>query len=216
MSREQLVERLLASEAFVDLQRLRSGHLRPEDYPKLSGAAGLLGAARIWIDDTPALNLLELRSKARRLKAEHDVGLFIIDYLQLINAPRESENRQAEISYISRSLKALARELRTPVIALSQLSRAPEQRGGARRPVLSDLRDSGAIEQDADLVIFIYRSEVYRQQLEREEDAREGIAEIILAKHRNGPTGTIELAFKKECTRFGNLSKREPEGPNGA
>jgi replicative DNA helicase len=213
MSKDQLVERLLASEAFVDLHRLRSGGLRPEDYPKLSRAAGLLGTAPIWIDDTPALTLLELRSKARRLKAEHDIALLVVDYLQLIRGGGQSESRQEEISYISRSLKALARELRTPVIALSQLSRAPEQRGGDRRPMLSDLRDSGAIEQDADLVIFIYRPEMYASLLEKE-DTEEGVAEVILSKHRNGPTGTIKLAFLKQYTRFDNFTERSPDGPN--
>jgi len=209
MAKDQLVERMLASESLVDLHRFRSGNLRDEDFSKLSYAVGILGQAPIWIDDTPAIGLLELRSKARRLKAEHDIGLFIIDYLQLLNAPREGENRQAEISFISRSLKALARELRTPVMALSQLSRAPEQRGGDRRPMLSDLRDSGAIEQDADLVLFIYRAEMYKHVLEQDADAREGTAEIILAKHRNGPTGTVTLAFRKDCTRFADFSDRE-------
>jgi replicative DNA helicase len=215
MSKDQLVERLLAAEAFVDLHRLRSGGLRPDDYPKLSRAAGLLGTAPIWIDDTPALTLLELRSKARRLKAEHDIRLIVIDYLQLIRGTGKTESRQEEISYISRSLKALARELQTPVIALSQLSRAPEQRGGDRRPVLSDLRDSGAIEQDADLVVFIYRSEMYATVIERE-DTEEGLAEIHLAKHRNGPTGTLKLTFLKQYTRFENHTDRAPEGDGGA
>ncbi len=214
MSKDQLVERLLAAEAFVDLHRLRSGGLRADDYPKLSRAAGLLGTAPIWIDDTPALTLLEMRSKARRLKAEHDVGLFVVDYLQLIRGVGRSESRQEEISYISRSLKALARELQTPVIALSQLSRAPEQRGGDRRPMLSDLRDSGAIEQDADLVIFIYRPEMYASLLQRE-DTEEGVAEIMVAKHRNGPTGTLKLAFLKQYTRFDSYSERAAEGPDG-
>jgi len=213
MSREQLVERLLATESFTDLWRLRTGKLRDDDYPKISRAAGVLGGAQIWIDDTPAPNLLELRSKARRMKAEHKIGLFIIDYLQLLPGPARADNRQAEISFISRSLKALARELRTPVIALSQLSRAPEQRGGDRRPMLSDLRESGAIEQDADLVLLIYRAEMYRAVLERQQDAQEGVAEIIVAKHRNGPTGTVKLAFHQEFARFDNLEKREPEGP---
>ena len=211
MSRDQVVERLLAAESFVDLQRLRSGQLRDDDYPKMSRAAGLLGTAPIWIDDTPALTLLELRSKARRLKAEHDVGLFIVDYLQLIRGPSDRDSRQEEISFISRSLKALAREMVTPVIALSQLSRAPEQRGGDRRPLLSDLRDSGAIEQDADLVIFIYRAEMYPTLKERDEGVQEGVAEIHLAKHRNGPTGTMKLAFHKQYTRFDNYTEREPE-----
>lgn len=215
MSRDQLVERLIAAESFVDLHRLRSGRLRDDDYPKMSRAAGLLGTAPIWIDDTPALTLLELRSKARRLKAEHGIGLFVVDYLQLIRGATRSENRQEEISFISRSLKALARELDTPVVALSQLSRAPEQRGGDRRPQLSDLRDSGAIEQDADLVLFIYRPEMYAGRLERDEDAQEGMAEVILSKHRNGPTGTIKLAFHKQYTRFDNFTDREPDGRDG-
>ncbi len=211
MSRDQLVERLLAAESFVDLHRLRSGQLRDDDYPKMSRAAGLLGTAPIWIDDTPALTLLELRSKARRMKAEHGIGLFVIDYLQLLRGPR-TENRQEEISFISRSLKALAREIETPVIALSQLSRAPEQRGGDRRPLLSDLRDSGAIEQDADLVMFIYRAEMYPNLVERDEHGVEGTAELILAKHRNGPTGTLKLAFHKQYTRFDNYTDRQDPG----
>jgi replicative DNA helicase len=215
MSKDQLVERLLAAESFVDLHRLRSGGLRADDYPKLSRAAGLLGTAPIWIDDTPALTLLELRSKARRLKAEHDIGLFVVDYLQLIRGSTRTDSRQEEISYISRSLKALARELVTPVIALSQLSRAPEQRGGDRRPMLSDLRDSGAIEQDADLVIFIYRAEMYQGIVEQNE-GEEGLAEVILAKHRNGPTGILKLAFLKQHTRFENYTGRAPEGADGA
>ena len=214
MSRDQLVERLLAAESFVDLHRLRSGGLRPDDYPKLSRAAGLLGTAPIWIDDSPALTLLELRSKARRLKAEHDIQLIVIDYLQLIRGSTRNESRQEEISYISRSLKALARELHTPVVALSQLSRAPEQRGGDRRPMLSDLRDSGAIEQDADLVMFIYRPEVYGPRV-ISEDAEEGVADLIVAKQRNGPTGTIKLAFLKQYTRFESYTGRTPEGGDG-
>ena len=215
MSRDQLVERLLAAESFVDLHRLRSGKLRDDDYPKMSRAAGLLGTAPIWIDDTPALTLLELRSKARRMKAEHNVGLFIVDYLQLIRGTGRQESRQEEISFISRSLKALARELHTPVVALSQLSRAPEQRGGDRRPMLSDLRDSGAIEQDADLVLFIYRAEMYRSLVEGADGVEEGLAELILAKHRNGPTGTVKLAFHKQYTRFDNYSSRTPEPLDG-
>ena len=214
MSRDQLVERLLAAESFVDLHRLRSGKLRDDDYPKMSRAAGLLGTAPIWIDDTPALTLLELRSKARRMKAEHDVGLFIVDYLQLIRGTGRQESRQEEISFISRSLKALARELQTPVVALSQLSRAPEQRGGDRRPVLSDLRDSGAIEQDADLVMFIYRAEMYRGVLQQD-DAEEGMADLILSKHRNGPTGTVKLVFHKQYTRFDNYTARTQEPLDG-
>ena len=210
MSRDQLVERLLASESFVDLQRLRNGKLRDEDFPRLSGAAGRLGGAKIWIDDTPAMSLLQLRSKARRMKAEHDIGLIVIDYLQLMPGPSNSESRQQEISYISRSLKALARELRVPVVALSQLSRAPEQRGGDRRPMLSDLRDSGAIEQDADLVLFLYRAEMYAGHLSDQDlEGKEGMAELIVAKHRNGPTGMVRLAFNKACTRFDSYSPRQ-------
>ena len=215
MSRDQLVERLLAAESFVDLHRLRSGKLRDDDYPKMSRAAGLLGTAPIWIDDSPALTMLELRSKARRMKAEHDIGLFIVDYLQLIRGTGRQESRQEEISFISRSLKALARELQTPVMALSQLSRAPEQRGGDRRPVLSDLRDSGAIEQDADLVMFIYRAEMYKSVIDQEEGAEEGLAELMLAKHRNGPTGTMKLAFHKQYTRFDNYSSRASDPLDG-
>jgi replicative DNA helicase len=215
MSRDQLVERLLAAESFVDLHRLRSGKLRDDDYPKMSRAAGLLGTAPIWIDDSPALTMLELRSKARRMKAEHDIGLFIVDYLQLIRGTGRQESRQEEISFISRSLKALARELQTPVMALSQLSRAPEQRGGDRRPVLSDLRDSGAIEQDADLVMFIYRAEMYKSVIDQEEGAEEGLAELMLAKHRNGPTGNMKLAFHKQYTRFDNYSSRASDPLDG-
>ncbi len=212
MSREQLVERLLASESFVDLQRLRTGQLRDEDFPRLSGAAGRLGSAKIWIDDTPAITLLELRSKARRMKAEHDIGLLVVDYLQLMQGPSNSESRQAEISFISRSLKALARELRIPLMALSQLSRAPEQRGGDRRPMLSDLRDSGAIEQDADLVLFLYRPEMYAGHLsDKDLEGKEGMAELIVSKHRNGPTGSVILTFNKNCTRFDSFTPRDQD-----
>ncbi len=214
MSRDQLIERLIASEAFVDLHRLRSGKLRDEDYPKLSQAAGVLGTAEIWIDDTPALSIFELRSKARRLKAEHGIGLVVIDYLQLLHdGTASNRSRNEEISNISRALKALARELKVPVICLSQLSRAAEQRGGDKRPMLSDLRDSGAIEQDADLVLFIYRSEMYRTADDTDAEDDEGTAELILAKHRNGPTGMVKLAFVKQYTRFDNLSRR-PSAPN--
>jgi replicative DNA helicase len=194
------------------LHRLRSGKLRDEDYPKLSQAAGLLGTAEIWIDDTPSLSIFELRSKARRLKAEHDIGLIVVDYLQLLHDGGASGNRSRneEISTISRALKALARELKVPVVCLSQLSRAAEQRGGDKRPMLSDLRDSGAIEQDADLVLFIYRAEMYRSPDDDDADVDEGIAELILAKHRNGPTGSLKLAFHKQYTRFENLTNRPP------
>jgi replicative DNA helicase len=219
MSKDQLVQRLLCSEGMVDAQRLRRGQLRDEDYPKLARAAGLLSSAPIWIDDSAALTPLAMRSKARRLKAEHDVGLVVVDYLQLMQGPSDIENRQQEISYISRSIKALAKELNVPVLALSQLSRAPEQRGGEhRRPQLSDLRESGAIEQDADVVCFIYRQEFYDGPVDpKTNDSIEGKAELIVGKQRNGPTGTVSLYFRKEYTRFDNWSPREapPEAVRG-
>ena len=215
MSKDQLVQRLLCSEGLVDAQRLRRGQLRDDDYPKLARAAGLLGTAPIWIDDSPSLTPLAMRSKARRLKAEHDIALVIVDYLQLMQGPGDVENRQQEISYISRSLKALAKELDVPVVAISQLSRAPEQRGGEhRRPQLSDLRESGAIEQDADVVCFIYRQEFYDGPVDpKTNESIEGIAEVIVGKQRNGPTGTVKLHFKKEYTRFDNYTAREAPPP---
>jgi len=217
MSKDALVQRLLCSEGLVDAQRLRRGQLRDDDYPKLARAAGLLGTAPIWIDDSASLTPLAMRSKARRLKAEHNIAMVIVDYLQLMQGPGDSENRQQEISYISRSLKALAKELDVPVIAISQLSRAPEQRGGEhRRPQLSDLRESGAIEQDADVVCFIYRQEFYDGPVDpKSNESIEGIAEVILGKQRNGPTGTVKLHFKKEFTRFDNYTSRDaPQGVN--
>jgi replicative DNA helicase len=211
MSKDALVQRLLCSEGLVDAQRLRRGQLRDDDYPKLARAAGLLGTAPIWIDDSAMLTPLAMRSKARRLKVEHDIGLVVVDYLQLMQGPTDVENRQQEISYISRTLKALAKELDVPVIALSQLSRAPEQRGGEhRRPQLSDLRESGAIEQDADVVCFIYRQEFYDGPVDpKSNESIEGLAELSVSKQRNGPTGIVKLYFKKEYTRFDNLSKLE-------
>ncbi|OLC06260.1 MAG: replicative DNA helicase [Gemmatimonadetes bacterium 13_1_40CM_70_11] len=211
MSKDALVQRLLCSEGLVDAQRLRRGQLRDDDYPKLARAAGLLGTAPIWIDDSAALTPLAMRSKARRLKVEQEIGLIVVDYLQLMQGPTDAENRQQEISYISRALKALAKELDVPVVALSQLSRAPEQRGGEhRRPQLSDLRESGAIEQDADVVCFIYRQELYDGPVDPKTNENiEGLAELILGKQRNGPTGALKLYFKKEYTRFDNLSKLE-------
>lgn len=205
MSKESLVQRMLTAEARVDSQLVRRGMLRDYDYTNLARAAGVLQGCPMWIDDTPALTLLEMRSKARRLKAESDIGLIVVDYLQLMRSPEYAENRVQEISDISRSLKGLAKELQVPVVALSQLSRASEQRGGERKPILSDLRDSGAIEQDADLVIFIHRPEYY----DREDESKRGVAEIMLAKHRNGPTGDIHLRFNREYTRFDNLTQRE-------
>jgi replicative DNA helicase len=199
---------MLTAEARVDSQLLRKGKLRDDEYPRIAKAAGILSSAPIWIDDTPGVSLLEMRSKARRLKAETDVGLLIVDYLQLMTGPT-SENRQQEISMISRSLKSLAKELNVPVVALSQLSRAPEQRTGeGKRPQLSDLRESGAIEQDADLVMFIYRPEVYEGLQDKDGNSLEGRAEIIVGKQRNGPTGTVNLYFHKSYTRFENYSPR--------
>ena len=205
MSKEALVHRMLTAMARVDSQRVRQGTLRDFDFTQLARAAGILQSCPIWIDDTPALTLLEMRSKARRLKAENDIRMVVLDYLQLMRSPEHAENRVQEISDISRSLKALARELEIPVVALSQLSRASEQRGGERKPILSDLRDSGAIEQDADLVIFIHRAEYY----DREDESKRGLAEIMLSKNRNGPTGDIQLRFSREYTRFDNFSARE-------
>jgi replicative DNA helicase len=212
MSKDALVQRMLCAEARVDSQMVRRGSLRDTDFTKLARAAGILQNCPVWIDDTPALTLLEMRSKARRLRAENDVRLVIVDYLQLMRSPEYSDNRVQEISDISRSLKQLARELEIPVIALSQLSRASEQRGGERTPVLSDLRDSGAIEQDADIVIFIHRPEMYkdlRDKAEEKGESLDGRADILIAKHRNGPTGSIDLHFHKHYTRFDNRSERE-------
>ncbi|MHB1071560.1 MAG: replicative DNA helicase [Gemmatimonadaceae bacterium] len=217
MSKESLVTRMLASEGRVDAQRLRSGKLSNDDYSRLGRAAGLLANAPIWIDDSPGLTVLEVRSRSRRLKAEHDVKMIIIDYLQLLNGPSDSESRQQEISYISRSLKILAKELAVPVIALSQLSRAPEQRtGDNKRPQLSDLRESGAIEQDADVVMFLYRPEYYmlpeeKEKAKAEGNPVEGIAEVIVGKQRNGPTDVARLFFHKMYTRFENFSPRLPQ-----
>jgi replicative DNA helicase len=202
MSKEQLVQRLMSSEAMIDQHKLRTGRLLDEEWIRLTRAAQPLSTAEIYIDDTPAISVLELRAKARRVKAEKGLGLIIIDYLQLMQGGKRQENRQQEISEISRSLKALARELNVPVIALSQLSRAVEQTQD-KRPALSHLRESGALEQDADLVMFIFREDYYNPESEKP-----GIAEIIIAKHRNGPTGSVELGFIKEFTKFVNIDKR--------
>jgi replicative DNA helicase len=217
MSKDQLVQRLLCSEGLVDAQRLRRGQLRDDDYPKLARAAGLLGTAPIWIDDSAAITPLAMRSKARRLKADHNIGMIVVDYLQLMQGPTNAESRQQEISQISRSLKALAKELDIPVVALSQLSRAPDQRAGDHKPQLSDLRESGAIEQDADVVMFIFRQEMYDGPTDKEGNSLEGMAELIVGKQRNGPTGTVPLYFKKEYTRFDNRTTREapPESSRG-
>lgn len=198
MSKEQLVQRMLCSHARVDAQKVRTGYLSHQDWPKLTSAAGKLSEAPIFIDDTPGQSVLEVRAKARRLKMQHDISLVIIDYLQLMQGVGKTESRQQEISEISRSLKALARELRVPVIAVSQLSRAVENRTG-NRPQLSDLRESGAIEQDADLVVFLFREEYYNPTEENRNKA-----EAIIAKQRNGPIGSVELLFLKDWTRFDN------------
>jgi replicative DNA helicase len=216
MSKESLVQRMLASEALIDAQALRKGgRALDESMPRLAQAAGILSHAPIFIDDTPGITILEMRAKARRLKKDHDLGLIIVDYLQLMTGPAGVENRQQEVSQISRGLKAIAKELGVPVVALSQLSRAPEQRTGddKGRPQLSDLRESGAIEQDADVIMFIFRQEVYA---ERDENGRlkdpsiEGRAEIIIGKQRNGPIGSARLYFHKQYTRFDNFSNRQP------
>ena len=203
MSKDQLVQRMLCSHARVDAHKVRTGFLAQSDWPKLTAAAGKLSEASIYIDDTPSITVLEIRAKARRLKAQHDIKLIILDYLQLMQGPTGSENRQQEISEISRSLKALARELKVPLIAVSQLSRAVETRTD-HRPQLSDLRESGAIEQDADVVALLLREEYYNPT-----DENRGLADVILAKQRNGPVGTVKLAFVKEYTRFENLAKAE-------
>lgn len=222
MSTQSLLLRMLASEGYVDAQRLRSGQLTAQDASNLAKAAALLGQAPIWIDDTPGLSVLEVRSRARRLKSQADIKLIIVDYLQLLSGPPNSESRQQEVSAISRSLKALAKELEVPVLALSQLSRASEQRGGEnRRPQLSDLRDSGAIEQDADVVLFIYRPEMNERPYDDQGNPRmvtgttdiplDGYAEVIVGKQRNGPTGHIRLHYRKSHTRFENWTNRQPE-----
>ena len=208
MSKEQLVIRLLCSEAHVEGTRLRTGFLSEGDWPRLTIAAGNLSEAPIFIDDTAALSALELRAKARRLKADQGLGMVIIDYLQLMKGRTRVESRQQEISEISRSLKAVAKELNIPVIAVSQLSRRTEERTGMR-PQLSDLRESGAIEQDADLILFLYRDEVYNRS---EDNPNRGKAEMIIGKQRNGPTGKIELAFLSKFTTFKDLYKGEVEG----
>ena len=209
MSKESLVQRMLTAEARIDAQRLRKGMLRDDDFPRLARAAGILSSAPVWIDDTPGISMMEMRSKARRLKADANLGLIIVDYLQLATGPQNSESRQQEISMISRSLKGLAKELSVPVIALSQLSRAPEQRtGDNKRPQLSDLRESGAIEQDADLVMFLYRQEMYDGPVDKDGNSLEGRAEVIIGKQRNGPTGIVNLFFHKQYTRFESYSAK--------
>ncbi len=205
MSKDQLVQRMLSSQANVELQKVRTGDLKDTDWIKLVQAAGPLSQAPIFIDDTPGISVMEMRSKARRLKLERGLGMIVIDYLQLMSGRGRAENRQQEISEISRSLKALARELDVPVVTLSQLSRAPEARTD-HRPMLSDLRESGAIEQDADVVVFLYRDEYYNPDTEKK-----NIAEAIIAKQRNGPTGTVELVWLGQFTKFANYAKSRQE-----
>ena len=206
MSKEQLTERLLTEQAQIDAQRMHRGLLTEAEFDRVSNALGPLGEASIYIDDTPVMDELTLMLKARQAKLRHNIDMIVVDYMQLMHGRSRGDdsNRVQEVSSISRSMKGLARELRIPVMALSQLSRAPEQRPD-KRPILSDLRESGSIEQDSDVVMFLFRPEYYKA------DEKPGIAEVIVAKHRNGPTGTIELKFRRDHTRFYNLETRRPE-----
>jgi replicative DNA helicase len=204
MSKEQLGLRLLCSEARVDSNKARTGFLAREDWGKLTSAGGRLTDVPLYIDDTPSLSVLDVRARSRRLMSEKGLGMVVVDYLQLMRGAGRSENRQLEISEMTRSLKALAKELNVPLVVLSQLSRKPEERAD-KKPILSDLRDSGAIEQDADVVIFIHREEFYKEDTDRP-----GVADVTIGKQRNGPTGNVELAFDKEITRFDSLAKLEP------
>ena len=206
MSREQLVNRLLAMESHVDSQKLRTGQLTDLEWDDIVAGSAQIAKSKIVIDDTPGISVSELRTRCRKYKLEYGIKVVVIDYLQLMSGNSRTENRQQEISEISRSLKAVARELDVPVIALSQLSRACEARSD-HRPMLSDLRDSGAIEQDADVVMFLYRDEVYNPA-----SPEKGIAEIIVAKQRNGPIGTVKLAWIPELTKFANLEFRKSAG----
>ena len=201
MSAVQLTFRLLSSLGRINQQSLRSGKLEDEEWPRVTSAMALLADSKIFIDDTPGLSPMELRARSRRLKRSHDLGLIVIDYLQLMAVPGSTENRATEIAEISRSLKALAKELNVPVIALSQLNRSLESRTD-KRPVMADLRESGAIEQDADVIVFIYRDEYYHQ-----DSTDKGVAEVIIGKQRNGPTGTIKLTFRGQYTKFENYAK---------
>ena len=202
MSKAEVTQHMMCSEAKVESQRLRSGRLAPDDWPRLTAACDRLMKAPIYVDDTGSTTIMEVRSKARRLKSrEPSLGLIIVDYLQLMTSGATAENRVQEVSQISRALKVLARDLEVPILALSQLSRAVEQRHD-KRPILSDLRESGSLEQDADLVFFIYRDEYYLG----EESDQQGVAEVILAKHRNGPTGTVKLSFLRRYAKFADLA----------
>ena len=218
MSKEALVFRMLCSRARLNQHKVRTGKLRDDEWPNLNKAGNILSKAPIYIDDSPTLTPLELRAKARRLKSQHGLDLIVVDYIQLMHASSRFENRQQEISIISRNLKALAKEINVPVIALSQLSRAVEQRGGEKRPQLADLRESGAIEQDADLVLLLYREEFYRSHLDRTDPKYlevKGQADVIVAKQRNGPTGTVKLSFVSELARFENLERQRTDLPSG-
>lgn len=212
MGKEQLVMRFLSSLARVDASRMRTGNFLDTDWPRMQKAADTLYKSNIFIDDTPAISVLELRAKARRLKSEHNLGLVIVDYLQLMRGGANPESRQQEISEISRSLKALAKELNVPVVALSQLNRGLESRSD-KRPMMSDLRESGAIEQDADVIMFVYREVVYCEHCRKKDGSctadHERSAEVIIGKQRNGPIGTVELAFMGEHTRFENLARTQ-------
>jgi replicative DNA helicase len=212
MSSQQLVQRMLCSRARVSLQKVKEGFLRDRDFPCLTAAASKLAEARLFIDDTSAISILELRAKARRLKTQHDIQLIVIDYLQLLRSTsrRAQDNRQIEISEISAGIKALAKELGIPIIVLAQLNRNPEKRGGGK-PLLSDLRESGSIEQDADVVALLIRDEYYAESDEERQDA-EGKATLIIAKQRNGPVGDISLTFLKEFTRFEDRATSAEEG----
>lgn len=201
MSKDQLVQRILSSESHVELQNIINGRLSDDEWPKLVRAMGPLSNAKIYIDDTPGITLMEMKAKCRKLKMEQGLDLIMIDYLQLMSGDGRTENRQQEISTISRGLKGLAKEMDCPVVALSQLSRAPELRAD-HRPILSDLRESGAIEQDADIVMFLYRDEYYNPDTEKK-----NIGEVIIAKHRNGPIGTVELVFMGQYTKFLNMER---------
>lgn len=216
MEKNQLANRMLCSRARLSSHKMRTGRLSDHEWTNLSIAVGPLSEAKIFIDDTPGIGILEMRAKARRLKAKENIGLVIVDYLQLMQGPKGAESRQQEISVISRALKGLAKDLKVPVLAISQLSRAVETRGGERRPQLADLRESGAIEQDADVVIFVIRPELYgikTTEFRKEKISTEGIAEIIVSKHRNGPTGSILLTFLKNYARFENPEMVHTETP---
>jgi replicative DNA helicase len=201
MSHLEIAQRVLAAEARLDVSKLRNGRLLDSDWPRISSAIGRIDAAPLFIDDNPNVTIMDIRAKARRMRSSDGIGLVVIDYLQLMTGRSSAENRQVEISEISRGLKILARELELPVVALSQLSRGLEARSD-KRPMLADLRESGAIEQDADVVMFIYRDEVYNP-----DSADRGTAEILIAKHRNGPTGSAHLAFIANYARFGELAR---------